>query len=41
MLLRLAILLADVGDRLRYLYDFGDDWEHDITLSRSFPLVPK
>ena len=31
-----AVLLSDVlsvpGDRLRYTYDFGDDWEHDIQL---------
>jgi hypothetical protein len=25
------------GTRLRYLYDFGDDWEHDITLEKIIP----
>jgi hypothetical protein len=35
--IRLSQLLADVGDRLHYLYDFGDDWEHDITLEKILP----
>lgn len=35
--IRLSQLLADVGDRLHYLYDFGDDWEHDITLEKIVP----
>lgn len=34
---RLSQLLVGVGDRLRYLYDFGDDWEHDITLEKILP----
>ena len=29
---RLSEVLAVPGDRLRYTYDFGDDWEHDIVL---------
>lgn len=34
---RLSPLLARVGDRLLYNYDFGDDWEHDITLEKILP----
>jgi hypothetical protein len=29
---RLSEMLTAPGDRLRYTYDFGDDWEHDIVL---------
>ncbi|MXM64766.1 hypothetical protein GR925_15255 [Streptomyces sp. HUCO-GS316] len=28
----LGDVLAETGARLRYVYDFGDDWEHGITL---------
>jgi hypothetical protein len=27
---RLDELISGIGDRLRYTYDFGDDWEHAI-----------
>ena len=33
----LSQLLAGVGDRLLYTYDFGDGWEHDITLEKILP----
>lgn len=29
---RLHQLVERTGDRLRYTYDFGDDWEHEIEL---------
>jgi len=29
---RLGELIGGVGDRLLYTYDFGDDWEHEITV---------
>ena len=37
--------LADVaprtGNRLRYTYDFGDNWEHDILIEQVGPPVPE
>jgi hypothetical protein len=35
--IRLADLLGAPGDRLRYEYDFGDSWEHDIVLEQVVP----
>jgi Plasmid pRiA4b ORF-3-like protein len=37
---RLSEVLAVPGDRLRYTYDFGDDWEHDIVLEEIRPAEP-
>ena len=37
---RLPEVLAVPGDRLRYTYDFGDDWEHDIVLEEIRPAEP-
>jgi len=34
---RLDEVLADVGDRLFYDYDFGDDWQHTIKLEAVLP----
>jgi Plasmid pRiA4b ORF-3-like protein len=36
--LRLDQLLAKKNDRLHYTYNFGDDWEHTITLEAVLPL---
>jgi len=32
---RISQVLATVGDRLGYLYDFGDNWEHVLTLEET------
>ena len=38
---RLADVLEDVGVKsLKYLYDFGDDWEHTIRIERVTDPVP-
>jgi Plasmid pRiA4b ORF-3-like protein len=36
----LNALLREIGDRIRYTYDFGDDWEHEITLEAVVPANP-
>lgn len=34
-------VLEDVGGKtIRYIYDFGDDWQHTIKLERTFADVP-
>lgn len=35
---RLTDLVARVGAKFRYTYDFGDDWEHTLTLERITPV---
>jgi hypothetical protein len=37
----LSQLLTGPGDRLRYTYDFGDDWEHDIVLEETLTAAPQ
>jgi hypothetical protein len=34
---RLDELLADAGDELFYVYDFGDDWRHTVRLEEVLP----
>ncbi|SDZ30376.1 pRiA4b ORF-3-like protein [Amycolatopsis xylanica] len=34
---RLSQVISDVGEHLEYTYDFGDDWEHRITLEKVLP----
>ena len=29
-------MLVGPGEGLRYLYDFGDDWDHDVKLEKVF-----
>lgn len=37
----LGELLRDVGDRLLYTYDFGDDWEHEVTVEELLDADPE
>lgn len=38
---KLASVLTYEGDKLRYDYDFGDNWEHDVVLEKILPFTPK
>ncbi len=33
--------IAKVGSRLRYLYDFGDGWDHDIVVEQVLAAEPE
>ena len=37
---RLGGLIRNEGLRLRYLYDFGDGWEHEVLVEKMLPAVP-
>jgi hypothetical protein len=37
----LSQVLRKPGDRIRYTYDFGDNWEHDIVLEKTAPTVAR
>jgi hypothetical protein len=37
----LSRLLSEPGDRIRYTYDFGDDWEHEIMLEKVIGADPE
>ncbi|MEZ5249623.1 MAG: plasmid pRiA4b ORF-3 family protein [Ilumatobacteraceae bacterium] len=32
--------VADVGDSFKHTYDFGDGWDHKITIEKSIPIAP-
>jgi len=34
---RLRDVAGSPGDRIRYTYDFGDDWDHDISVEKVTP----
>jgi Plasmid pRiA4b ORF-3-like protein len=36
----LGELIAGVGDRLRYTYDFGDNWQHEIVVEELLDADP-
>lgn len=36
---KLSRLLKQKGDKLRYDYDFGDNWEHDVVLEKILPYT--
>ncbi len=38
---RLDQFLAKKGDTLHYSYDFGDDWEHTVTLEATLPAIER
>ncbi|MGB0094521.1 MAG: plasmid pRiA4b ORF-3 family protein [Solirubrobacteraceae bacterium] len=37
----LGQLLKPRGERIRYAYDFGDGWEHDVVLEQRLDLDPE
>jgi hypothetical protein len=37
---RLGTLVEQGVKRLRYLYDFGDGWEHEVAIEKVLPLDP-
>lgn len=37
----LGQLIGGVGDRLRYTYDFGDDWQHEIVVEELLDADPE
>jgi|SRR6266545_408512 len=37
---RLSSILARVGSKAIYTYDFGDSWEHSIVLEKRLPVDP-
>ncbi|MEZ4879351.1 MAG: plasmid pRiA4b ORF-3 family protein [Chitinophagales bacterium] len=39
--LKIADLLKTIKDKIKYEYDFGDSWEHDIILENILPFDDK
>ncbi len=37
---RLDQVLKKANDKLNYVYDFGDGWEHEVVLEKILPFVP-
>lgn len=37
----LGQLISGIGDRLRYTYDFGDDWQHEIMVEELLDADPE
>src|SRR5262249_52170273 len=37
---RLRQVFAGIGSQALYVYDFGDNWEHDISVEEIFPPDP-
>lgn len=35
---RLRDIVSATGEEFKYLYDFGDSWEHKITLEKALPV---
>lgn len=33
-------LALRAGDRFTYVYDFGDDWEHEVLVEKVIPMPP-
>lgn len=34
---QLRSIMQDAKDRIRYIYDFGDGWQHDLILEQALP----
>lgn len=37
---KLSAYLTHEGQKIRYEYDFGDDWQHDLLLEKILPAEP-
>ncbi len=35
--IKISDLIAEEKERISYVYDFGDDWHHEIILEETFP----
>jgi hypothetical protein len=38
---KLGSLISAEGEKFRYEYDFGDDWQHQILIEKILPPVPQ